>query len=308
VHPVLFHIGAVVIPSYGALAALGVLVALTAALYTSRRLGLDPNKIWNLCVIVLFTSLAGSRLLLVLANWSLLRHHPLWVLSLAMVHHPLLAAIGTLLATVVAVLYATWQRLSLRTTADALAAPLALGLALEQFGALLSGAGYGTGTHVPWAVTYTDPLAARWSDAPLGIPVHPVQAYAGICFLLIAALLLFLSPRRTQNGDLAGIFLMASGVVLFITEFWRDPIGRGAIPGGFLKAPQLAGIIAVLGGAFLLLERESHHIAEAESTPSARAQHAPPDAQGPSHACAAHHRRSSRSRRPAARALHCHAT
>jgi len=284
VHPVLFHIGAFVIPAYGAFAAFGVLVALTIALYTSRRLALDTNKVWNLCVIVLFTALAGSRLLLVLANWSLLRHHPVWILSLAMVHHPLLAAIGTLLALVVAILYATWQHLPLRTTADALAAPLAFGLALEQFGALLSGVGYGTGTHVPWAVTYTHPLAARWSDAPLGIPVHPVQAYVGICFLLIAALLLFLLPRRAQHGDIAGIFLMATGVVLFITEFWRDPIGRGAILGGFLKAPQLAGVIAVLGGALLLFERRSQRIPAAEPASVAESQHVPPDAQGPSHA------------------------
>jgi phosphatidylglycerol:prolipoprotein diacylglycerol transferase len=284
VHPVLFHIGAFVIPSYGALAALGVLVALMVALYTSRRLGLDPNKVWNLCVIVLFTALAGSRLLLVIANWTILRHHPLWILSLAMIHHPLLAAIGTLLALVVAAFYATWQHLPLRTTADALSAPVALGLALEQFGALLSGAGYGTGTHVPWAVTYTHPLAARWSDAPLGIPVHPVQAYVAAGFLVIAFLLLFLLPRRRQSGDLAGIFLIASGVVLFITEFWRDPIGRGAILGGFLKAPQLAGIIAVLGGALLLLECKSQRVSAAEPPPVAEAQHVPPDAQGPSHA------------------------
>ena len=283
-YPVLFHIGAFVIPSYGALAALGVLAALTVALHTSRKLGLDPNKVWNLCVVVLFTSLAGSRLLLVIANRSLLRHHPLWILSLAMVHHPLLAAIGTLLALVVAVLYATWQRLPFYSTADALAAPLAFGLALEQFGALLSGAGYGTGTHVPWAVTYTHPLAARWSDAPLGIPVHPVQAYVGICFLFIALLLLFLLPRRRQNGDLAGIFLMAAGVILFVTEFWRDPIGRGAVFGGFLKAPQAVGIIAVLVGSLLLLERKSGRISAPQPTSTVEAQHAPPDVQGPSHA------------------------
>jgi phosphatidylglycerol:prolipoprotein diacylglycerol transferase len=179
------------------------------------------------------------------------------MLSLAMIHHPLLAAIGTLLALAAAILYATWQHLPFRTTADALSAPLALGLAFEQLGALLSGAGYGTGAHVPWAVTYTDPLAARWSDAPLGIPVHPVQAYAALCYFALALMLWLLLTRRRQNGDLAGIFLMAAGVILFITEFWRDPIGRGALFHGILKAPQLIGIVLLLAGAVLLLERKS---------------------------------------------------
>jgi phosphatidylglycerol:prolipoprotein diacylglycerol transferase len=263
VHPVLFHIGSFLIPSYGVVAAFGVLVGLMVALYTARRLRIDPNKIWNLCILVLFTALVGSRLLLVAANWSVLRHHPVWMLGLAMIHHPLLAAIGTLLALAVAVLYATWQRLPLRMAADALAIPLALGLGFEQLGALLSGAGYGTGTHVPWAITYSDPFAEFWSGAPLGIPVHPVQAYVALSYFAIAVGLAFLLPRRRQNGDLAGVFLMAAGTVMFVTEFWRDPIGRGALFGGALKTPQIAGVVLLLAGAVVLLERASERITPA---------------------------------------------
>jgi phosphatidylglycerol:prolipoprotein diacylglycerol transferase len=285
VHPVLFHIGSFLIPSYGVVAAFGVLVGLIVALYTARRLRIDPNKIWNLCILVLFTALVGSRLLLVAANWSVLRHHPVWMLGLAMIHHPLLAAIGTLLALAVAVLYATWQRLPLRMAADALAIPLALGLGFEQLGALLSGAGYGTGTHVSWAITYSDPFAEFWSGAPLGIPVHPVQAYVALCYFGIAAGLAFLLPRRRQNGDLAGVFLMAAGTVMFVTEFWRDPIGRGALFGGVLKAPQIAGLVLLLAGAVVLLERASERITPAatlvdQTPPSVANRPEAPTAQG----------------------------
>jgi phosphatidylglycerol:prolipoprotein diacylglycerol transferase len=263
VHPVLFHIGALVIPSYGAVAALGLLLALMLALRIAKKIGIDPNRIWNLCILMLFTALIGSRLLLVIANWKVLHNHPLWILSIATVHHPLLAAIAALIALVVAAVYAGLHRMEPRSTADVLAAPLALGLAFEQAGALLAGSGYGTGTHLPWAIVYTDPLAARWSDAPLGIPVHPVQAYAAICFSLISMGLLFWLPRRLQIGDLAGLFLFAIGIVLYVTEFWRDPIGRGAVFSGILKGPQIAAIILVLGGAALLLDRPSQHIVNA---------------------------------------------
>lgn len=256
-HPVLFHIGAFVIPSYGAFAAIGVLLALMLALHTARKIQIDPNRIWTLCIIALFAALVGSRLLLIVANWTVLRRHPLWMLSLAMIHHPLVAAIGAAIAIIIAAVYAAATHLPYRATADILAAPVALGLAFEQIGALLAGSGYGTGAQIPWAITYTDPLAARWSDAPLGIPVHPVQAYAALCFFAIAvALVLWVSHRR-QNGDLAGFFLIATGVVTYITEFWRDPIGRGVLFHGILKGPQLAGIILVFFGAFLLLDRPS---------------------------------------------------
>ena len=281
-HPVLFHIGPLVIPSYGAIAALGVLLALALALRMARSLHLDPNRIWNLSVLMLFAALVGARLLLVVANWTALRHHPLWMLSLAMVHHPLVGAIEALLALAVGGAYVLLRQLPFRTTADALAAPTALGLAFEQIGALLAGSGYGTGAHVPWAVTYADPLAARWSDAPLGIPVHPVQAYAAICLFTIALAIVLWLPYRRQNGDLAGIFLLATGATMFITEFWRDPLGRGALFHGTLKGPQLGAIVLVLAGAAVLLECKSERITH-EAAPAQDAQTAPSAVQRPSH-------------------------
>jgi phosphatidylglycerol:prolipoprotein diacylglycerol transferase len=78
-----------------------------------------------------------------------------------------------------------------------------------------------------------------------------------LAFLLIAVLLTVWLPRRTQQGDLAGLWLLATGVTVFITEFWRDPEGRGAVLGGALDGPQVAGVLLVLAGALVLRERKS---------------------------------------------------
>jgi phosphatidylglycerol---prolipoprotein diacylglyceryl transferase len=255
VHPVLIHIGAFVIPSYGAMAAVGVLAALIVAQRTALFARLNPGQIWNLCVIALFAALVSQRLLLIAINMSDLRRHPSWLLTLAMVHHPLLAAVGAAAALVAGVLYARRKQMPLRTTADVLAAPLALGMAFEQFGALLAGSDYGIEAQIPWAVTYTHPLAAMWSGTPLGIPLHPVQAYTAMAFLTFAVFLLVWQPAMRQHGDLAGIWLMGTGVIVFITELWRDPQGRGVILNGIIDGPQLAAIAMVLGGALVLRER-----------------------------------------------------
>jgi phosphatidylglycerol:prolipoprotein diacylglycerol transferase len=259
VHPLLFHLGSILIPSYGATAAVGVLLALFLAQRTARITGLDTARIWNLCVIALFAALLCSRLLLVALNWSALRLHHSWLLALAMVHHPLLAACGALAAALAALFYARWQRLPLplRPTADALAAPLALGLAFEQFGALLAGSGYGTETAVRWAVTYTHPLAALWSGAPLGVSVHPVQAYAAFGFLALSICLLLWLPNRRQTGDLVGLFLLGFAMIVFTTEFWRDPEGRGSVLGGALDGPQAAALLMLLSGGLMLMERKA---------------------------------------------------
>ena len=235
------------------------LLALFLAQRTARVVGIDAGKVWNLCVLALFAALLGSRLLLVALNLADLRLHPMWMLGLAMIHHPLLGAFGALAAAVAAFFFGRWQRLPLWSTADALAAPVSLGLAFEQLGALLAGSGYGIearGTASHWAVTYTHPLAARWSGAPLGLQVHPVQAYAALTFLALSILLLFWLPRRRQQGDIFGMMLLGAGVAVFITEFWRDTEGRGALLGGALNGPQAAAAALVVAGGLVLLQRK----------------------------------------------------
>ena len=206
----------------------------------------------------LIAALAGQRLLLALENWSVLRSHPGWIFELAMVHHPLVAAAGAVAGVAAGGIYARRRKLPFRATADALAAPLVLGLAFEQAGALAAGSGFGidAGAGLRWAVTYTSPLAARWSGTPLGVPLHPVQAYAALAFLTLAILLLVWLPSRRQEGDVAGVCLMGLGVAIYLTEIWRDTEGRGSVLEGAMDGPQIAAIAMVLAGALILRERK----------------------------------------------------
>lgn len=256
-HPVLFQFGSLIVPSYGALAALGVLAGLLLVQRTARTVKVPAQHMWNLSVLSLFVALAGSRVLLVAVNWSLVRTHPDWLLGLAMVHHPLLAAMGAALAIAAAALYARWQHMRWDAVADAAAPPLAFGLAFEQIGALLSGAGFGTPCSMPWAVTYIDPIAERWSGVPMGIALHPVQVYSALAFFTIGFVLLIWLPQRQQRGEVAGVWLMATGATIFFTEIWLDREGRGDFFGGILDGPQLASIVLLLVGMVLLLKRNS---------------------------------------------------
>lgn len=230
----------------------------------------NPQQVWNLCVIALFAALICQRLVLIVVNWTSLRIHPRWLLAIAMVHHPLLSAVGALAGLGSAFVYVRRKRMNLAVTADALAAPLALGLAFEQLGALLAGSGYGVETSVRWAVTYNDILAARWSGTPLGIPLQPVQAYAALAFVTLALLLVVWLPARRQQGDIAGLWLLGAGVAIYITELWRDTDGRGEVFNGALDAPQVAAILFVLAGAVVLLERKPSDAQPASNAPDAR--------------------------------------
>ncbi|MGA3333724.1 MAG: prolipoprotein diacylglyceryl transferase family protein [Terracidiphilus sp.] len=273
-YPALFHIGSILIPSYGVVTAMGVLLALALSQRTARIAGVDAAKVWNLSILSLFAALAAARLLLVVVNWSALRLHPAWLLGLAMVHHPLLACVGALAGAACAAWYARRSGLSFRATADALAAPLALGLAFEQLGELAAGSGYGVdaGPGVRWAVTYTNPLAAIWSGAPLGVPLHPVQAYAALAFLALAILLWVWLPLERRQGDVAGLWLMGAGVAIFFTEMWRDWVGRGSLFHGAIDGPQIAAVFLVLAGALVLRERKGAPHANRQAAPVGESQ------------------------------------
>jgi phosphatidylglycerol:prolipoprotein diacylglycerol transferase len=248
------------------MAAAGVLAGLVLAQLTARVAGVNAAYVWNLCAVALCAVLASARLLLVAANWGVLESHPAWMLGLAMIHHPLLAVVGALVGLLCAVWYAHSHRMPYSSTADALAPPIALGLAFEQIGALLAGSGYGVdaGPHLHWAVTYTSPYAALWSGTPLDIPLHPVQAYAAFAFMLLSIVLFAWLPKRRQSGDVAGLWLLGAGAVIYMTELWRDPEGRGALLKGALDGPQIAAVVMVIFGALVLRERSGQQVAAHE--------------------------------------------
>ena len=270
----LFHIGSILIPSYGAITAFGVLVGLALTQRTARLAGIDPGKLWNLSILGLFAALAAARLLLVIANWSALRSHPAWLLGLAMVHHPLLAGMGALAGAACALWYAHHVKLSLAVTGDALAVPIAAGFAFEQIGALASGSGYGVDAdpHFALAIIYSNPLANLWSGVSLGVPLQPVQAYTALAFFALAILLRVWLPLERRAGDVAGLGLMGSGIAIYVTEFWRDPEGRGSILGGSVDGPQITAVFLILAGAWILRERKTVSSASAASSPASEDQ------------------------------------
>jgi phosphatidylglycerol:prolipoprotein diacylglycerol transferase len=266
-HPVLLHLGPLLVPSYGVAVALGVLAALVLAQSTARRCGLhiDPQiasrHAWNLTVLAVFSAIAVERLLLIVMNLGDIKRHPQWLLAIAMIHHPMLAAVGAVAAAIAILIYARWAHLSRIAVFDALAAPLCLGLAFEQAGALLAGSGYGREVFNPhtWSITYTNPLAAAWSGAPLGVPVYPVQAYTAMALLLLTLWLYLWLARSYRKGESAGGSLIGLGLILFLTEGYRDWEGRGVLFDATGKnpvadLPQLAAIALILIGAALLID------------------------------------------------------
>jgi phosphatidylglycerol---prolipoprotein diacylglyceryl transferase len=253
VHPRLFQLGSVTIPTAGVITALAIVIALFIARITARRLDLNPEKVWDLGIVGVLTALFAPRLILIFTNWQDFLAHPLWLIGVLRVRSEV-ATIGGLAAAVVAMCaFAYFTRMPFRRTLDALAPSLALGFAIASIGDFAGGSDFGTPTNLPWAVTYANRFASIWNGAPLGTPLHPVQVYAALAELSIFALLLAMIKKRgeskTRNGEIMGAWLFLYGVSSFALNFLRGDL----IATNFLVSQSVAAAMVVAGGLLWLL-------------------------------------------------------
>ncbi len=255
-HPLLFQLGHLAVPTYGACTALALVTALLALRYFARLLGLSPNRVWNLGLIAILTTLVATRLLLVAAYFSVFRRYPFWVLGLTANHSAWIDSVALAIGLAAGLLYALAEGLPILRTLDCIAPSAALALGLNRIGAFVAGLDYGLPSVHAWNVTYTSPVAAFWYGTPLGVPLTPVQLDdALISFLLFIGLLWWL-PRRTQNGELWGAWLFLYGFASYFLAFRRTVTQTQWA----LRWP--VAIVMVIASAGFLLRRKSRSSCE----------------------------------------------
>ena len=110
-------------------------------------------------------------------------------------------------------------------------------------GCFMAGDDYGRPTNVAWAVTFSDPDAARIGGAPLGVPLHPVQLYESIVCAVLFVVLLRLRRRKHLDGEVILSYTLLYAVARFILEFFRGDADRGFPFGGLLSTSQLIAVL-----------------------------------------------------------------
>jgi phosphatidylglycerol:prolipoprotein diacylglycerol transferase len=240
-HPILFEFGDWPVYSYGVLLAAAYLAALQLAVVRARRQGLDGARVMDLGIYLIIAALVGAKLMLVLVDLDYFLAQPREILSLVraggVFYGGLITAVG------VALWLVRRYGLPMWTTADLFAPGIALGHVIGRLGCLLAGCCYGRPTDVPWAITFTNPVAADNVGTPLGIPLHPTQIYdAGAELLILVFLLLTERRGRPFAGRTFWMYIFLYGVSRFIVEFYRGD-DRGAVLG--LSTSQFVSIVAV---------------------------------------------------------------
>jgi phosphatidylglycerol---prolipoprotein diacylglyceryl transferase len=252
VHPRLLQFGHLVVPTYGALVALGIVLALVVSLRTGRLAGLDTGKLWNLALLAILVSIGGAKLLLAAFNW---RRYGLRSFAIGLSGADAASLAGIAAAILACWLYARKVGLPVRRTADALAPAIALFSSVAAIGCLEAGCGYGTPTRMPWAIVFT--AQSPVPGVPVGVPLHPTQIYSALMEFVLFVLLLWLLHRSHRDGEVMGSWLFLSGLGRYLLAFLRGDGGGKEIFGGLVSLTQLTAAFMVVAGGALWLQRTS---------------------------------------------------
>jgi len=254
VFPRIIDYGHFVLPTYGLMAALGLICGLMLIIHLGRQQGLDPEKLWNLGILAVLSGIVGAKALYLYNERAEYFQNPRQLFTLSTLQAGGVWSGGVLLALILCVWYMRRNDMPILRTCDVFAPGLALGHAFGRIGCFAAGCCYGRETHVPWAVTFHNPLAAEIVGTPLNVPLHPTQLYEFVVELANCLFLVWLIKRKKFEGEILGTYLIIYGVARYFIEFFRGDPGRGEFI-GFITTTQVIALLLVVGGGLLWMRR-----------------------------------------------------
>lgn len=245
INPVAIELGGVAIRWYGLTLALAIAVAYLLASRDAARLRIRPGFVTDGAIWIGIAALVGGRLLFIAQNGVAdLATHPAHIFMIWMGGLSFYGGLAAGLAALV--VFARRRGVNWRVAADVAAPAAAIGQAIGHVGCLIGGDSAGIPTNLPWAVVYRNPGAM----APLGIPLHPTQAYEAIALAALFVVLWAARRRLTvAPGSLTAVYLGGLALTRFLLFFLRD---EPAVLLG-LKTAQWIGLGILVVAAWILI-------------------------------------------------------
>lgn len=245
-HPKILDIGPITIHTYGLLLAVAFIAGIWIASRNARKEGINPDSIWNMGLVIIFASLVGAKILLIVSDFQYYSHNLREIFSLSTLRSSGVFYGGLLFALGAAAWYMIRHHLPAWTIADLTAPGIALGQAIGRLGCLSAGCCYGKPTSLPWGITFTNQYAHVNMGVPLNIPLQPTQIYESVGAFCIFLYLMWRLPKRRIQGQIILEYLALYALLRFVIEFYRGD-DRGFVLYGLLSTSQLIAILTFLG-------------------------------------------------------------
>lgn len=255
-YPVLFRIHGFPINTYGVFLALAFLGAIFVTIRLAERDGLPKERIYDLCLWLLLSSLVGSKLLMLFTEPEY-RQSPMMLFSLDFLRSGGVFYGGLIGAIIAGVFLMRRWKLPWWKTADACAPGIALGNVLGRQGCFSAGCCWGKPTNLPWGVRFSE-LGHEVTGVPIDAKLHPTQLYESFAMLIVFLFLLWLHKKKKFSGQVILTYAVIYATVRFLIEFVRDDprgdiLGLTSLTG--LSTSQLIGIVVGIGALLTLIIR-----------------------------------------------------
>ena len=247
-YPRILDLGTVTIHTYGLFLAAAFIVGIWITGRNSRKAGIDSDAIWNMGLIVLFSALVGSKIFLILTDFSYYRENPSQIFSLSTFRLNESIYGGLFMALGAAACFVWKKKIPPLRIADLAAPGIAFGQAISGTGCFFAGCCYGNPTNMPWGIVFSDSYTSQHQGTPLHIPLHPTQLYEVIGALLIFLFLMHRLSRKSISGQIILQYLGLFAVLRFAVEFFRGD-ERGFVLYGLLSTSQMIALLILIGSA-----------------------------------------------------------
>jgi phosphatidylglycerol:prolipoprotein diacylglycerol transferase len=248
-YPKILDLGPLTVHTYGLLLALAFIAGIWLASRNAAKAGLNPDSIWNLGLIIIFSALVGAKLLLFLSDYSYYSENPREIFSLSTLRSSGVYYGGLMLALAASAWYLQKAKLPAWKVADITAPGIALGQSIGRIGCFSAGCCYGKPTNLPWGITFTNQYAYENVGVPLNVPLHPTQIYESAGTFLLFVFLMWRLKRKHFTGQIILLYLMLYAGLRFVIEFFRGDEDRGFVFHGLLSTSQFIGILTILAAA-----------------------------------------------------------
>lgn len=252
-YPEIFHLS--FLHTYGVLVALAFLAGLWMATRLGRKVGLNSDAVTNLGIYCALAAIVGAKLMMLLVDLPYYIGHPGEIFSFSTLQAGGVFYGGLIGALAVAAWYMRKTRLPALLTADVFAPGVALGHGIGRLGCFSAGCCWGVECHLPWAVTFTNPVSNQLVGVPLGVSLHPTQLYESAAEFLIFGILYWRFGKPHSTGAIISLYLILYSTARFVVEFFRFH-EQGNLWGGPLDTSQWISIaLFLLGASYLMFTR-----------------------------------------------------
>ncbi len=224
------------IPLYGLFFWAGILLAGTIAVFIAKKNKIEAFDIFASAIYTMIAAIIGAKLLYFIVSWSDIMHFidiapdygysTLDIVS-ALVQGGFVFYGGFIGGAIGLFLYTKIYKLSLSNFAGVYAVVLPFGHALGRVGCFFGGCCYGMEYDGPLSHTYGE---LEMSDAPVGVPLFPVQLVEAACLILLFLVLLIVYFKAyNRNSACICTYAFSYAVIRFTLEFFRGDVERGGV-------------------------------------------------------------------------------